>query len=150
MLDNISGNSDKINHLCIVSETQSILQNGLPTTPNIESSHYMGSHDRLVNKKRKSSHLPPLPPPSTANPAITPAPPPYNSHRSPYQQLPQPIYNKQHPQQQQHHISSNNDLSFVSNGLLHHPQHGKNPSGQFILSSNENLQIKPAAAATHV
>lgn len=142
-----------------VLETQSILQNGLPTTPNIEStsSQYMGSHDRLVNKKRKSSHLPPLPPPSTANPAITPAPPPYNSHRSPYQhQLPQTLYNKQQHQQQHHHIgatnssSSNNDLSFVSNGLLHHPQHGKNPSGQFILSSNENLQIKPAAAATHV
>uniref|UniRef100_T1GZ25 Uncharacterized protein n=1 Tax=Megaselia scalaris TaxID=36166 RepID=T1GZ25_MEGSC len=34
--------------------------------PNIEStsSQYMGSHDRLVNKKRKSSHLPPLPPPT--------------------------------------------------------------------------------------
>ncbi|XP_035899953.1 irregular chiasm C-roughest protein-like isoform X1 [Anopheles stephensi] len=33
--------------------------------------------------RSSSSHLPPLPPPSTANPALTPAPPPYSAGRHP-------------------------------------------------------------------
>uniref|UniRef100_A0A182SR59 Ig-like domain-containing protein n=1 Tax=Anopheles maculatus TaxID=74869 RepID=A0A182SR59_9DIPT len=33
--------------------------------------------------RSSSTHLPPLPPPSTANPALTPAPPPYSAGRHP-------------------------------------------------------------------
>lgn len=55
------------------ADNQNLIQNGLSIDPRY-SAVYGNPYLRQPNNA-----LPPLPPPSTANPSATPAPPPYNS-----------------------------------------------------------------------
>lgn len=70
--------------------------------------------------------MPPLPPPSTANPASTPAPPPYNANRN----------------------ITLSTSGILGGGGVSGGSQVSSPSGQFILPANGNL--KKGALATHV
>lgn len=59
-------------HLFFFADNQNnLIQNGLSIDPRYSAVY--------GNPYLRQSNLPPLPPPSTANPSATPAPPPYNS-----------------------------------------------------------------------
>lgn len=128
--------------------------------------------------RTNSSILPPLPPPSTANPAATPAPPPYHAPRNHANLMGNGVMGSLKNFGNANSIltstngpasvsGSSSNLTASSNTLAatplqQQPQVGtpsgglssnattaQSPSGQFILPSNGNA-AKKGALATHV
>lgn len=149
---------------------QSLLQNGIDS----RFSAIYGNPYLRTN----SSVLPPLPPPSTANPAATPAPPPYHAPRNHANTNGIGVMGSlKNFGAAASIISSSNGLASVSgsssnltsssNTLAATPlaqptastpssmatsvaTTAQSPPGQFILPSNSNGVAKKGALATHV
>lgn len=98
---------------------QPLLQNGL----NVDL-RYRATYANPFLRTSQAS-LPPLPPPSTANPSQTPAPPPYQAIRN---------------------IATTSGIHSNSTTSIIAPS--SSSSGQFILPANGNL--KKGSLATHV
>lgn len=117
------------------ADNQNLLQNGLSIDPRF-SAVYGNPYLRQSN-----SSLPPLPPPSTANPSATPAPPPYNS----VTRQGGLVMGQQHQQQNLLTKSSSSNLSSSNLALVN--LSGSNTN---TLQSNANLTSNMTIATTNL
>lgn len=114
--------------LPFLDNQNNLIQNGLSIDPRY-SAVYGNPYLRQSNNA-----LPPLPPPSTANPSATPAPPPYNS-----------VTRQQHQQGQNHlgmspgNIVAANLLTKSSSSNLSNSNLAISNSNNNTLTSNSNL-----------